>query len=168
MTWPNSQVKANWLEESHPGKKTLEWIQTEVFSSTLVCFRFYLKRFVEKETEVGEYHPELLPSITVFELAQQVPAELILNWKPVRANGPRRESIQIVAGQTSSAKRWSRVLIDVFLCQQTWTVVFDRCCCVLSFPLAPAFDSSAAPVLSSTSSEEPLRNWKRYSTRGKK
>lgn len=33
---------------------------------------------VEKEAEVGEDHPELLPPVTVLELSQQVPGELVL------------------------------------------------------------------------------------------
>ncbi|RUS72019.1 hypothetical protein EGW08_020217, partial [Elysia chlorotica] len=34
--------------------------------------------FVEEETEVCEDHPELLPTVARFELAQQVPAQLVL------------------------------------------------------------------------------------------
>lgn len=45
--------------------------------------------------------------------------------------------------------------MEVFRCQQTWTVVLLRCCCALSLPFAEALESSAMPVLSSTSSEEP-------------
>jgi hypothetical protein len=43
----------------------------------------YLKRLVEKETEVGENNPELLPTITVFELTQEVPTKLILKFKKI-------------------------------------------------------------------------------------
>jgi len=33
-----------------------------------------LKCFVEEEAEIGEDHPKLLPTVTVFELAQQIAA----------------------------------------------------------------------------------------------
>ena len=41
----------------------------------------YLKRFVEEETEIGENDPQLLPAVAVFELAQQVTAQLVLFTK---------------------------------------------------------------------------------------
>ena len=37
-----------------------------------------LKCFVEVETEVGEDHPQLLPSVRVFELPEQIAGQLVL------------------------------------------------------------------------------------------
>ena len=35
--------------------------------------------FVEKEAEIGEDDPELLPAIAIFELAKQIATQLVLN-----------------------------------------------------------------------------------------
>ena len=40
-----------------------------------------LIRLVEEEAEVGENHPQFLPTVAVLELAQQVTAQLVLKQK---------------------------------------------------------------------------------------
>lgn len=57
----------------------------------------------------------------------------------------------------SKAFRWSFKLVDVFRCQQTWTVVLLRCCELLSL-----FALLSSPILSMISSEEPddQKAWK--------
>jgi len=47
-----------------------------------------LKSFVEKQTEVGEHDPQLLPAVAVFEFAQQVTAQLILKDSKRLINNP--------------------------------------------------------------------------------
>ena len=36
---------------------------------------------VEEQTEVGEYHPEFLPTVAVFEFTKKVATQLVLNRK---------------------------------------------------------------------------------------
>ena len=63
----NDNDKADWFckDGSHISRPTL---------STLT----YLEGLVEEETEVGEDDPQLLPSIAVLELTQQVATQLVL------------------------------------------------------------------------------------------
>jgi hypothetical protein len=66
----------------------------------------YLKRLVEKETEVGENNPELLPTITVFELTQEVPTKLILKFKKIE------ESYLIVRYSKKKRMDWRQNIIS--------------------------------------------------------
>lgn len=54
---------------------------TVIFISDFQASVPYLVGFVEKHAEIGEYHPELLPAIAVFELSQKVSRELVLKMK---------------------------------------------------------------------------------------
>ena len=43
-----------------------------------LVFAHHLVRLVEKQAEVGEDHPELLPAVAVLELPQQISRQLVL------------------------------------------------------------------------------------------
>lgn len=67
---PKSQTVTSTLLSSRTLSCNL-WKCVIIISSNLVGL-------VEKEAEVGEDHPEFLPPVTVLELSQQVPGELVL------------------------------------------------------------------------------------------
>lgn len=58
----------------------------------------HLMGLVEEEAEVGEDHPELLPTVTVLKLPQQVTRQLVLETHRDESNSLKRHKYMFYAG----------------------------------------------------------------------